>query len=97
MTLVVAGLTDSGADGRWAEALLAGDSLAAPAAASRNMNRHERHAVVTHGGITVDLLRNLLGDQSVPPHALTAGIPPCAITAVDGPNVVMIASVAHLS
>jgi hypothetical protein len=29
-SLVVAGLTDSGADGRRAEALLAGDSLAAP-------------------------------------------------------------------
>ena len=29
-SIVVAGLTDSGADGRWAEALLAGDSLAAP-------------------------------------------------------------------
>ena len=28
--MVVAGLTDSGADGRWAESLLAGDSLAAP-------------------------------------------------------------------
>ena len=29
-SMVVAGLIDSGADGRWAEALLAGDSLAAP-------------------------------------------------------------------
>jgi predicted nucleic acid-binding protein len=29
-SMVVAGLTDSGADGRWAEALLAGDALAAP-------------------------------------------------------------------
>src|SRR5438067_1111731 len=28
--MVVAALVDSGADGRWAEALLAGDSLAAP-------------------------------------------------------------------
>lgn len=28
--MVVAGLTDSGTDGRWAESLLAGDSLAAP-------------------------------------------------------------------
>lgn len=54
-------------------------------------------AVVTHGGITVDLLRNLFGDESVPPHVLTAGIPPCAVTAVDGSNVVMIASVSHLS
>ena len=29
-SMVVAGLTDSGADGRWAESLLAGDALAAP-------------------------------------------------------------------
>ena len=29
-SMVVAGLTDSGADGRWAQSLLAGDSLAAP-------------------------------------------------------------------
>jgi predicted nucleic acid-binding protein len=29
-SMVVAWLTDSGADGRWAESLLAGDSLAAP-------------------------------------------------------------------
>ena len=28
--MVVAGLADSGADGRWAESLLAGDALAAP-------------------------------------------------------------------
>jgi hypothetical protein len=28
--MVVAGLMDSGTDGRWAESLLAGDSLAAP-------------------------------------------------------------------
>jgi broad specificity phosphatase PhoE len=54
-------------------------------------------AVVTHGGITVDLLRNLLGDDAVPPHVLATGIPPCAVTAVDDLNVVMIASVSHLS
>ena len=54
-------------------------------------------AVVTHGGITVDLLRNLLGDEAVPPGVLATGIPPCAVTAVDDLNVVMIASVAHLS
>jgi broad specificity phosphatase PhoE len=49
-------------------------------------------AVVTHGGITVDLLRNLLGEDAVPPQVLTAGIPPCAITAVDDLIVVTIAS-----
>ena len=53
--------------------------------------------VVTHGGVTADLLRNLLGDDAVPPHVLSAGIPPCAITAVDDLNVVMIASTSHLS
>jgi broad specificity phosphatase PhoE len=54
-------------------------------------------AVVTHGGITVDLLRNLLGDDAVPPHVLTAGIPPCAITVMDDLTVVTIASTSHLS
>ena len=54
-------------------------------------------AAVTHGGITIDLLCNLLGDDALPPHLLDAGIPPCAVTAIDDLNVVMIASTAHLS
>ena len=54
-------------------------------------------AAVTHGGITIDLLCNLLGDDGLPPHLLDAGIPPCAVTAIDDLNVVMIASTAHLS
>jgi broad specificity phosphatase PhoE len=54
-------------------------------------------AAVTHGGITVDLLRNLLGDDALPPGALDAGIPPCAITAIDDMSAVMIASVSHLT
>jgi broad specificity phosphatase PhoE len=53
-------------------------------------------AVVTHGGIAVDLLCNLLGDDAMPPHLLATGIPPCAVTVVDDLNVVMIASVSHL-
>ena len=54
-------------------------------------------AAVTHGGITSDLLRDLLGDDTLPPiPLLDAGIPPCAVTAVDDLKVVMIASVAHL-
>ena len=53
-------------------------------------------AAVTHGGITTDLLRNLLGDDALPPHLLDAGIPPCAVTAIDDLNVIMIASTAHL-
>jgi len=38
-------------------------------------------AAVTHGGVTVDLLRNLLGDDAVPAAVLAAGIPPCAVIA----------------
>ena len=54
-------------------------------------------AAVTHGGITIDLLCNLLGDDALPPHLLDAGLPPCAVTAIDNLNVTMIASTAHLS
>jgi len=54
-------------------------------------------AAVTHGGVTIDLLCNLLGDDALPPRLLAEGVPPCAITAVDDLTVVMIASVAHLS
>jgi broad specificity phosphatase PhoE len=53
-------------------------------------------AAVTHGGVTAELLRNLLGDDALPPGVLAAGIPPCAITTVDDLNPVMIASVSHL-
>ena len=52
--------------------------------------------VVTHGGITADLLRNLLPDDALPPQLLSAGIPPCAITTVNDLTVVTIASTAHL-
>jgi broad specificity phosphatase PhoE len=54
-------------------------------------------AAVSHGGVTIELLRNLLGDDGLPPDALQAGIPSCAITAVDGLNVVTIASLKHLT
>ena len=54
-------------------------------------------AVVTHGGITTDLLRDLLGEDSLPPQLLAAGIPPCAVTTIDDLTVVMIASAVHLS
>ena len=46
--------------------------------------------------VTAELLRNLLGDDALPPVVLAAGIPPCAITTVDDLNPVMIASVSHL-
>jgi broad specificity phosphatase PhoE len=36
-------------------------------------------AAVTHGGITTELLRDLLGDHALRPGVLDAGIPPCAI------------------
>jgi hypothetical protein len=51
---------------------------------------------VTHGGITIDLLRTLLGDDSLPPGVMDAGIPPCAVTPIAGMHAVMIASVTHL-
>jgi hypothetical protein len=34
--------------------------------------------VITHGGITTDLMRNLLDEEDLPPKLLAAGIPPCA-------------------
>jgi broad specificity phosphatase PhoE len=49
-------------------------------------------AAVTHGGVTIELLRTLLGDDALPPDLLSAGVPPCAITAVDDLHVVAIAS-----
>lgn len=54
-------------------------------------------AAVSHGGVTVDLLCNLLGDDALPSRLLSEGIRPCAITAVEDLDVVMIASIAHLS
>lgn len=54
-------------------------------------------AAVTHGGVTTDLLRDLLGDDDLPPGLLDAGIPPCAVTVVDGASVLMIASTSHLT
>jgi broad specificity phosphatase PhoE len=54
-------------------------------------------AAVTHGGITTELLRDLLGDDALRPGVLDTGIPPCAITAIDDLNPVMIASAAHLA
>jgi broad specificity phosphatase PhoE len=53
-------------------------------------------AAVTHGGVTIELLRNVLGDDALPPGLLATGIPPCAITALDNLNPVMIASTSHL-
>jgi broad specificity phosphatase PhoE len=49
-------------------------------------------AAVTHGGVTIELLRTLLGDEALPPDLLSAGVPPCAITALDDLHVVTIAT-----
>ena len=53
-------------------------------------------AAVTHGGITTELLRGLPGDDALRPGVLDKGVPPCAVTAIDDLNPVMIASVSHL-
>jgi broad specificity phosphatase PhoE len=52
---------------------------------------------VSHGGVTIDLLRTLLGDGAVDPQLVTGGIPPCAITAIDNQAPLLIASTAHLT
>ncbi|MGP3967321.1 histidine phosphatase family protein [Streptomyces sp. 6N223] len=57
-------------------------------------------AVVTHGGVTVDALRTLLGDEyAVDPELVRRGVPSCALTMLEpaGRGVVEIASVRHLS
>ena len=52
---------------------------------------------VTHGGVTTDLLRTLLGDHMLPAHLLDDGIPACAITTLNDLDVVAIAATGHLS
>jgi broad specificity phosphatase PhoE len=52
-------------------------------------------AAVSHGGVTTDLLRTLLGDEALPPGLLAGGIPPCAVTTLDDLGVVAIASTGH--
>ncbi|MFI6323401.1 histidine phosphatase family protein [Nonomuraea sp. NPDC050556] len=53
--------------------------------------------ICTHGGITVDLLRTLMGDASVPIDLVENGVPSCAITTLDGHRVEDIASLQHLN
>jgi hypothetical protein len=45
-------------------------------------------ALVTHGGVTVDLLRSLIGDDAVPVELMLHGAPSCAITTLDDLSVV---------
>lgn len=54
-------------------------------------------AAVTHGGLTIELLRTLLGDQLLPARLLHTGIPPCAITTIANLTVMTIASTTHLA
>ena len=53
-------------------------------------------AAATHGGVTVDLLRTLLGEGVLPRGLLDEGVPSCAVTTVHNLDVIEIASVAHL-
>jgi broad specificity phosphatase PhoE len=54
-------------------------------------------AVACHGGVTVDLLRTLLGDAAVPEIVLREGVPSGAITVIDGLTPIAIAETVHLA
>lgn len=47
-----------------------------------------RIVVVSHGGVTVDLLRNVYGDERLAhrPDLVAAGVPPCGITRLGVPD-----------
>jgi broad specificity phosphatase PhoE len=51
---------------------------------------------VSHGGVTVDVLRTLAGDEALPPCVLDEGIPARAITTLQDLDVIAIASTGHL-
>lgn len=53
-------------------------------------------AVACHGGVTVDLLRTLIGDEAVPEPLLREGVPSGAITTIDGLRPAAIAATGHL-
>lgn len=53
-------------------------------------------AVACHGGVTVDLLRTLLGDDQIPEPLMREGVPGGAVTVLDGLEVVEIAATGHL-
>ena len=54
-------------------------------------------AAVTHGGVTRDLLRTLLGDDDVRVRQLGEDIPACAITTLQDLEVRDIAAIRHLT
>ena len=56
----------------------------------------EPAAIVTHGGVTIDLLRTLLGDDAIGRELLANGVPSCAITTLKATTVTSVASVEHL-
>ncbi len=51
---------------------------------------------VTHGGVTSDLLRNLCSDAQLPAALLEDGIPPCAVTTIEGLTIMSVAVTDHL-
>lgn len=53
--------------------------------------------VVTHGGVTVDLLRGLLGDAALSTALIQDGVPSCAVTTIDGGTPRTLASTRHLN
>jgi broad specificity phosphatase PhoE len=48
-------------------------------------------AAVTHGGVTIDLVRTILGEAAVPATLMRDGVASCAITILDGLTVVELA------
>ncbi|REE98275.1 histidine phosphatase family protein [Thermomonospora umbrina] len=92
----------------WAAAVADRDFVPANGESSRRAGErfraflveHAREAgpivVCTHGGVTVDLLRTLMGDGALAPELLCLGVPACAITTLRGLSPVSIASMAHL-
>ncbi|MDA1367214.1 histidine phosphatase family protein [Glycomyces algeriensis] len=54
-------------------------------------------AVACHGGVTVDLLRTLIGDEAVPEMIMSDGVPSGAITTLDGLRPIAITETGHLA
>jgi broad specificity phosphatase PhoE len=76
--------------------LLAPGRRAAARVPARRGRRARPVAAATHGGVTVDLLRTLLGEGVLPRGLLHEGVPSCAVTTVHNLDVIEVASVAHL-
>jgi hypothetical protein len=52
---------------------------------------------VTHGGVTMDLHRTLLGDDALPDGLMAHGVPSCGITTLAGLWVLVVDRIDHLS